>query len=79
MVAQVIRSTAVAAVMILCKTVGFLAGRCPAPRPSLGDGGCELGHFLARAGRALPRNPRDGKGSLRSAHGQTLAVPQNPG
>ena len=37
------------------------------------------GHLLARAGGALPRNLRDGKGSLRSTHGQTLAVPENLG
>ena len=41
----------------VCKAVGLPRGRCPAPRPSLRDGGTEQGgHLLARAGTALPRN-----------------------
>jgi hypothetical protein len=54
-------------------------GALPRTRPSLGEGGRRRGQLLARAGRALPRNLRSGKGSLRSARGQTLAAPENPG
>lgn len=44
----------------------LIGGPAPAPRPSLGDGEIRTGDPLARAGRALPRNSRGGKGSLRS-------------
>ena len=51
----------------------------PNPRPSLGDGGMQMGHLLARAGRALPQNLREPQGThFDRPSGQTLAAPENP-
>src|SRR5262249_10260073 len=75
---QVIGRAAVTTVMI-CKTVGFVAGALPPnPRPSLGDGGCKWCHLLARAGRALPQNLRGPQGlTLIDPLGRPLPPPEN--
>jgi hypothetical protein len=63
----------------LCKTVGSIAGRCPAPWPSLGDG--EWGRVISSPGQAepYPGTSGAGKGSLRSAPGRPLPAPGEPG
>ena len=48
----------------LYKTVGLWRGRCPRAPGPLSEMGMRTGHLLARAGKALPQNPRGGKGSL---------------
>jgi hypothetical protein len=63
---------------MICKSVGLWRGRCPrTPGPP-----SEMeatGHLLARAGRALLRNLRGGKGSLRSALWADPCHPGEPG
>jgi hypothetical protein len=61
----------------LCKTVGSLAGRCPAPRPSHGDGGSE--GVISSPGQAEPYYGTSGaaKAHFDRPPGQTLAAPEN--
>ena len=49
---------------MICKAVGVSRARCPrTPGPPL-EMVMQMGHLLARAGRALPRTSGGGKGSL---------------
>jgi hypothetical protein len=63
----------------LCEPWAYRGALPPHPRPSLRRWGIRTGHLLARAGRALPRNPRGGKGSLRSALWADPCRPGGPG
>jgi hypothetical protein len=64
-----------------CEAVGFVAGALPrTPRPSLGDGGMQIGHLLTRAGRALRQNLRGWQGlTLIGPLGRPLPPPENLG
>jgi hypothetical protein len=54
-------------------------GRCPAPRPSLGDEQLQgrRGHLLAKAGMAPLPNLQGGKVRFARPYGQILATPEN--
>jgi len=60
-----LRQSVLTVAVMACKTVGFVTGALPPEPPALPRRwGMQMGHLLARAGRALPQNLRGGKGSL---------------
>jgi hypothetical protein len=60
---SLVRHSALASAVVVCKTVGLLGGAAPEPPAIPRRWDKNSGHLLGRAGRALLPNPPDGKGS----------------